>query len=135
MSEIITDKLTGKTSAGDVTITSEGGSATMQLQQGVAKAWVNHSEGTTVRDSFNIASITDDGTGKYTANYTNAMSNGDYTMSGCTEGTGSSNNGNLGVKNDNTALTTTNVAHIIINNSNNSADRDPTLVIVHGDLA
>ena len=41
MSEIITDKLTGKTSAGDVTITSEGGSATMQLQQGVAKVWCN----------------------------------------------------------------------------------------------
>ena len=34
MSEIITNKLTGKTAAGDVTITSEGGSATMQLQQG-----------------------------------------------------------------------------------------------------
>ena len=37
MSTVITDNLTGKTSAGDVTITSEGGSATMQLQQGVAK--------------------------------------------------------------------------------------------------
>ena len=31
------DDLRGNTSAGDITITSEGGSATMQLQQGVLK--------------------------------------------------------------------------------------------------
>ena len=37
MSEIITNKLTGKTAAGDVDITSEGGAVTMQLQQGLAK--------------------------------------------------------------------------------------------------
>jgi len=135
MSEIITDKLTGKTSAGDVTITSEGGSATMQLQQGVAKAWINHSGSTTVRDSFNVASNTDNGAGDYTTNYSNAMGNGDYTMSGSTEGTVASNNGNLSVKDSNAALTTSGVRHIIINNSNNAADRDPVLVIVHGDLA
>ena len=45
MSTVITDNLTGKTSAGNVTITSEGGSATMQLQQGVAKAWNVHFNG------------------------------------------------------------------------------------------
>ena len=80
MSEIITDKLTGKTSAGDVTITSEGGSATMQLQQGVAKAWINM-DGTgtiTTRDSFNISSITDSGTGTYQHNSSNAMSSDDF---------------------------------------------------------
>ena len=37
MSEIKVDTLTGKTSAGDITVTSEGGAATMQLQQGLAK--------------------------------------------------------------------------------------------------
>ena len=40
MSEIKVDTLTGKTTAGDITVTSEGGAATMQLQQGLAKAWV-----------------------------------------------------------------------------------------------
>ena len=34
MSEIIVDKLTGVGTAGDITVTSEGGAATMQLQQG-----------------------------------------------------------------------------------------------------
>jgi hypothetical protein len=37
MSTILVDNLTGKTSAGDITVTSEGGAATMQLQQGLAK--------------------------------------------------------------------------------------------------
>tara|TARA_E500000178_G_C16917913_1_gene705781 strand:- start:318 stop:749 length:432 start_codon:yes stop_codon:yes gene_type:complete len=86
MSEIITDKLTGKTSAGDVTITSEGGSATMQLQQGVAKVWCNldgtlataASDLTGVRDSFNISAVVDNGTGDYTINITSAMSDANY---------------------------------------------------------
>ena len=37
MSEIKVDTLTGKTSAGDITVTSEGGAATQSLQQGLAK--------------------------------------------------------------------------------------------------
>jgi len=77
MSEIITDKLTGKTSAGDVTITSEGGSATMQLQQGLAKAWSNIDGTGTVsaRDSLNTSSITDNATGDYSTNFTNSLDN------------------------------------------------------------
>jgi len=78
MSEIITDKLTGKTAAGDVTITSEGGAVTMQLQQGVAKVWVNIDHTTNViENSFNTASFTDNGTGNLTVTYTNSFSSGD----------------------------------------------------------
>jgi len=80
MSEIITNKLTGKTAAGNVTITSEGGSATMQLQQGVAKFWVNfNGTGTpATNDSFNQSSLTDNGTGDFTHSYSNSMSNVNY---------------------------------------------------------
>ena len=82
MSEIITNKLTGKTSAGDVTITSEGGAATMQLQQGLAKAWHNFNGSGTVatRDSLNVSSITDNATGVFTTGFTNSMSNADYSL-------------------------------------------------------
>ena len=74
MSEIITNKLTGKTSAGDVDITSEGGSATMQLQQGLAKAWSNTSaDGTTTYNSFNISSLTDHDVGRQKHNVTNSF--------------------------------------------------------------
>ncbi|MGB2046283.1 MAG: hypothetical protein ACPHUD_11160, partial [Porticoccaceae bacterium] len=80
MSEIKVDTLTGKTSAGDVTITSEGGAVTMQLQQGVAKNWINFTGTSTVttNDSLNASSVTDSGTGLYIPSITNAMSNANY---------------------------------------------------------
>ena len=80
MSELITNKLTGKTSAGDVEITSEGGAATMQLQQGLAKAWANlsGSNSPVVDDSLNVGSITDTGDGGVRFNWSNSMSNANY---------------------------------------------------------
>jgi len=88
MSEIKVDTLTGKTTAGDITVTSEGGAATMQLQQGLCKSWVNmDATGTTdpasttgVRDSFNVASILDIANGGQTVNLSNNMSNDDYAI-------------------------------------------------------
>jgi|TARA_A100001391_G_scaffold193852_1_gene169597 hypothetical protein len=78
------DEMQGVTSAGDITITSEGGSATQSLQQGVNKLWVNFDTNTTgtpaARDSFNVASFTDNGTGDATISMTNNMSNGNYTI-------------------------------------------------------
>ena len=49
-------------------------------QQGIAKAWVNFNGTGTIaeRDSFNVASLTDNGTGNYTVTYTNAMPNANY---------------------------------------------------------
>jgi len=83
MSEIIVDDLTGKTSAGDITVTSEGGAATMQLQQGLAKVWVNFTGITTTasRDSFNVSSLTDDATARTTIAISSSMSNGNYSGS------------------------------------------------------
>ena len=77
------DDLRGNTAAGNITITSEGGAVTMQLQQGVAKAWLDHTQVTTTaaRDSLNISSITDAGTGKsYPISFTNNMNNDDYAV-------------------------------------------------------
>mgnify|MGYP003633975330 CR=1 FL=1 len=92
MSEIKVDNLNGKTSAGDITVTSEGGAATMQLQQGLAKAWVNF-DGTgtvAVRDSANITSLLDNGTGDYTISYASSLANDDYSISGISANMGSS---------------------------------------------
>ena len=74
------DDLRGNTAAGDITITSEGGAATMQLQQGVAKFWVNfNGTGTpATNDSFNQSSLTDNGSGDFTHSYTNSMGNVNY---------------------------------------------------------
>ncbi len=83
MSELITDKLTGKTAAGNVTITD--GSVTMQLQQGVSKSWASIDQTTTghpVYDSLNVSSTADTATGETTVTYTNIMSNDDYALTG-----------------------------------------------------
>ncbi len=76
------DDLRGNTAAGNITITSEGGSATMQLQQGVAKQWAKtNSAGTSIEDSNNTSSLTDNGAGDQTITMTNAMSNALYAVS------------------------------------------------------
>ena len=80
MSTILVDNLTGKTSAGDITVTSEGGAATQSLQQGLVKVWwcIDGTGTVEFRDSFNCASVTDNAAGDYTANYTNNMSSANY---------------------------------------------------------
>jgi hypothetical protein len=49
---------------------------------GTAKAWVNFNGTGTVaiRQSFNVSSITDNGTGKYTVNFTTAMPDANYSF-------------------------------------------------------
>jgi len=85
MSTVITDKLTGKTSAGDVTITSEGGAVTMQLQQGVAKVVFSFNGSDTTpsyKHSVNTSSLTDNGVGDYTVVFANNMNDKEYTFAG-----------------------------------------------------
>jgi len=82
MSTILVDNLTGKTSAGSITVTSEGGAATQSMQQGLSKAWFSMNEATPVfNDSFNFASITDNATGDKTVSFTSSMGNANYSVS------------------------------------------------------
>jgi hypothetical protein len=72
------DALQGIASAGDITVTSEGGTATQSLQQGLAKAWffLQHDSAPAigdVKDSLNFASITDEGTGQVSYTFTNSF--------------------------------------------------------------
>ena len=50
---------------------------------GIAKAWVNFNGTGTVaiRGSFNVSSITDNGTGNYTVNFATAMADANYQVS------------------------------------------------------
>ena len=65
--------LTGVTTAGSIAVTGEGNSTTTNLQQGLAKVWCRWSlsDQSTADDSFNVASITDTGTGEGNINTTN----------------------------------------------------------------
>ena len=97
MSTILVDNLTGKTSAGSITVTSEGGAATQSLQQGLCKVWVNFNGTGTVaiRASFNVSSITDNGTGDYTVNFTTAMPDANYAAMARGSITSAAGSGNL----------------------------------------
>jgi hypothetical protein len=74
--------------AGALTIStlndSSGVLATQNGMTGIAKAWVNfNGTGTpAINNSFNVSSITDNGTGDYTINFTTAMPNANYVIAG-----------------------------------------------------
>jgi hypothetical protein len=60
------------------TVSSTGLSAS-----GTAKAWVNfNGSAATVTNAFNVSSVTRNSAGQYTINFTNAMPNANYVMSG-----------------------------------------------------
>ena len=86
------------------TISSAGLSSTTN-----AKAWVNFNGTGTVaiRSSYNVSSITDNGTGDYTVNFTTALADANYSLQGCTERNKDVDNGCIINQNNQTALTTT----------------------------
>ena len=57
-------------------------STSMQTGQQACKAWVNFNGTGTVaiRAQYNVSSITDNGTGDYTANFTTAMPDANYSV-------------------------------------------------------
>jgi len=78
------------TTSGDVNVKGEG-SATTNLRQGLLKSWSFFDVTTDdIHDSFNIASLTDTGSGATTTAYTNNMASINYApMGGSTHDGGS----------------------------------------------
>ena len=100
-SQLKVDTITGVATAGSIAITGEGNSTTTNLQQGLCKAWINFNGTGTIatRDSFNVASITDGGTGLYTVTITNDFNNDDYSTAGAAgEEDDSGGNRSLGLR-------------------------------------
>jgi len=95
------DTITGVATAGSIAVTGEGNSTTTNLQQGLCKVWINFNGTGTIatRDSFNVASITDGGTGLYTVTITNDFNNDDYSTAGAAgEEDDSGGNRSLGLR-------------------------------------
>tara|TARA_R100000315_G_scaffold60222_1_gene36722 strand:- start:136 stop:537 length:402 start_codon:yes stop_codon:yes gene_type:complete len=75
--------------------TSGGSSSTPeQIEQGRCKVWLNMNgePSESIRDSFNVSSFTDNGTGDFVVNFATAMANANYVVGVLT----SRNNGNTG---------------------------------------
>ena len=76
------------------TLSNKAGTASVPsdtIVSGTAKAWV-HFNGTgtvAIRRAFNVSSITDNATGDYTVNFTNAMPDVNYTAVAASDSTNS----------------------------------------------
>ena len=121
------------------TYVSDGGAATQNTVQGMAKLWVIHNDGT-ASDSYNLGSITDNGTGDFTYNFTNSFrAAGNYTISGFV----SNNNSQVGTHSMNTsdeeaAAASARINTGFIQNTNGGTsllDCNNSSLILHGDLA
>jgi len=83
------DSLTGVTTAGSISVTGEGNSTTTNLQQGLCKTWLSYNHDTpAVRDSFNVASVTDAATGQFRPSYSNNMASVNYAAYGTAQNSG-----------------------------------------------
>ena len=130
-SELKVDKFTGVSTAGSIDVVGEGNSTTTNLQQGLAKCWAtSNTEGSAVLDSFNLSSLGDTATGKETRNFTNVMSNNDYSAVALT-GTGD-NNGNHHPLLNNTVGTD---SYQVWAFSGSTLTDNPVASSVNGDLA
>jgi len=73
------------------TISDAAGTGPITLtKQSAAKAWINFNGTGTVaiQDSFNTDSLTDNGTGSYTQNFSSAMVNANYQVGGFNHASG-----------------------------------------------
>ena len=118
---------------------SSGG--TTYSARGIAKAWVNMNGTGTIatRDSLNVSSLTDSGTGKYRMNFTNSFTAVDYAFSGTAGDDRDGNSGfracNAGLWDSTTSNCLMNTAYIVSGGTRTSVDEPHTTGIVHGDLA
>ena len=143
MSTLVLDTITGKSTATTVTIGSTPvvsasansmtirgeGSVQTSIQQGLAKCWVNaNMSGTAgIYDSFNTASIVDNGTGNMTATIANDMANNDYS-----DVWGANTYHSVGNNSDKATGECTSTFH---GTDNSAADCSQVKVTIHGDLA
>jgi len=136
------DTLTGVTTAGSIAITGEGGSNTMQLQQGVAKAWSNYDQRSTLShtSSFNRSSETDEGSGNIKITLASAMSDATYVVTGLGHYVDSTENDlvpAIGLRRGVAKTSTTYETQTATATWNGTAgaDVDAVMTVVHGDLA
>ena len=104
---------------------------------GTAKAWVNFNGTGTVaiRASYNVSSITDNGTGDYTVNYTTAMTDSSYSVVSTAQ-RGDGAGGIIGqvqgtTSNAYTSITTTSARIKTINVAENPVDPLCVSVTIH----
>ena len=83
-SAVIPANAVGATQIADGSVTAAKLGTTEQKQ--IAKAWVNFNGTTspgTIRSSYNVSSVTKNGTGQYTVNFASSLADSNYSVYGC----------------------------------------------------
>ena len=102
------------------------------VAEGTAKVWAKATQSdNSIYDSFNLTSITDDGTGQLTFTIASDMANINYGFTSTTQVTDCG-----GLNATGTGATTTGTAvHQGRNSSGTDVDSNPVSIVIHGDLA
>ena len=123
------------------TVQSTGGSAVTLTNQSATKAWftINGVGTAALLDSFNVGSMTDNATGKFSANLSSAMTNFNYALANShavDDPDGSSHAGDNGFYSHEGALPkSTTVATVCSHDGSSFADVGYVSTSLHGDLA
>ena len=127
MSTLRTNALEGMDAKNSITIVAGAGNiTTTNVQEGLCKAWCRVNMSTPAyHDSFNLGTITDNGTGDMTFAITNAFSGATFA---CTSGDGNDNALDEGI-------TTTTARQVSRDNSGTKGDSDRASFVAVGDLA
>ena len=127
MSTLRTNALEGMDAKNSITIVAGAGNiTTTNVQEGLCKAWCRVNMSTPAyHDSFNLGTITDNGTGDMTFAITNAFGGATFA---CTSGDGNDNALDEGI-------TTTTARQVSRDNSGTKGDSDRASFVAVGDLA
>ena len=125
----------GQLNTSSIVVKGEG-TATTNLQQGLAKHWTqidqDDGSGASAEDSLNQSSTIDHGAGDTTWNFTNPMSNDDYAVSACLGLSGARLFASLNANSD---IATGSYKMNSINYAGGFEDYDNFGSSIHGDLA
>ena len=130
MSTLRTNALEGMDAKNSITIVAGAGNiTTTNVQEGIAKAWVNitGTSTTVAKDSFNVSGLTDTATGRTQVAINNNMNNDDFAVGASSRSDGTVDNSDQ--------KTTSNFELMSINNGGSAEDSATKSGIVHGDLA
>ena len=130
MSEIRVTTISDAAGTGPVTLT----------KQSAAKAWLNFNGTGTIaaRDSFNVASLVDNGSGNYSVNFSNSFSNANYSVTQAGGYQAGSAAFSIVTYNHNSGALPTTSQYSLLTDSGLSwgpSDLDYVLTNTHGDLA
>jgi hypothetical protein len=110
---------------------SEGGSATTNLAQGLAKAWVGAEADAVRSDAFNMSSSTDHGDGDFSYGLVSAFSSLHYAQSGLVEHQAPGGK----MLSHNQARHSTSILAVRVFNTSDTVQNYDHDIVAHGDLA